>query len=308
MTTPRHVVIAGGTGFLGRSLAAFLTARGDRVTVLGRSATRAGDPWRHEVWDARTVGPWADTLADADAIVNLAGRTVDCVKTPDHCDEILRSRVDSTAVLGDALAARGVKPRVWVQMSTAHIYGDPPALVCEEDSAPGYGLAPFVGRAWEAAFHKACPAGTRGVVLRTSFVLGRTGGAFPTLRRLARFGLGGAAGHGRQGISWIHEKDMNRLFARAVDRDDMTGMYVATSPSPVSNAEFMRTLRHALRMPVGLPAPAVLVRLGAALVLRTDPELVLYGRYCVSRRLAEEGFPFEFPDVQSAVLDLVRAS
>jgi uncharacterized protein (TIGR01777 family) len=308
MTTPRHVVIAGGTGFLGRSLAAFLTARGDRVTVLGRSAKRAGDPWRHVAWDARTVGPWADTLADADAIVNLAGRTVDCVKTPDHCDEILRSRVESTTVLGDALAVRGRKPRVWVQMSTAHIYGDPPLLVCTEGSAPGYGLAPIVGQAWEAAFEKACPVETRGVVLRTSFVLGRAGGAFPTLRRLARFGLGGAAGHGRQGISWIHEHDMNRLFARAIDRDDMTGMYVATSPSPVSNAEFMRTLRHALRMPVGLPAPAILVRLGAALVLRTDPELVLYGRYCVSRRLAEEGFTFEFPDVTSAVLDLVRAS
>ncbi len=308
MATPRHVVIAGGTGFLGRSLAAFLTARGDHVTVLGRGAGRAGDPWRHVVWDARTVGPWADALYGADAIVNLAGRTVDCVKTPDHCDEILRSRVESTLVLGDALASRQVTPRVWVQMSTAHIYGDPPSLVCTEGSAPGYGLAPFVGQAWEAAFARACPSATRGVVLRTSFVLGRGGGAFPTLRRLARVGLGGTAGHGRQGISWIHEHDMNRLFARAIDRDDVSGMYVATAPSPVSNAEFMRTLRRALRMPIGLPAPAGLIRLGAALVLRTDPELVLYGRYCVSTRLEQEGFTFEFPDVTSAIRDLVRES
>jgi hypothetical protein len=243
-------------------------------------------------------------LDGASALVNLAGRTVDCVKTPDHCDEILRSRVESTAVLGRALQRVTTLPRVWVQMATAHRYGDPADVVCDEDAAFGHGLAPFVGQAWEEAYARAAPAQVRQVVLRTSFVLGRGGGAVPRLARLARWGLGGTVGHGRQGISWIHEHDMNRLFARAIADDAMAGAYLATAPNPVSNAAFMRELRAALRAPVGLPAAGWMVRVGARWILRTDPELALYGRYCVSRRLREEGFEFRFPDVAAALRDL----
>jgi NAD dependent epimerase/dehydratase family enzyme len=140
-------------------------------------------------------------------------------------------------------------------------------------------------------------------VLRTSFVLGRGGGALPKLAALTRFGLGGTVGSGRQGISWIHEHDMNRLFARAIEDEQMSGAYIATAPNPVSNAEFMRELRRALRMPVGLPAMSWMVR-AAAPLLRTDPELALFGRYCVSRRLREAGFDFQFPELRSALRDL----
>lgn len=121
---------------------------------------------------------------------------------------------------------------------------------------------------------------------------------------LARCGLGGQAGHGRQGLSWIHERDMNRLFVRSIDDPATSGAYLATAPNPVSNADFMRALRRAVGIPIGLPAPAFAVRLAAPLVLRTDPELALYGRYCVSRRLQEEGFEFDFPEVESALADL----
>lgn len=299
-----RVVIAGGSGFLGRNLARHLAPLGAEVVLLSRSAPRERGPWRHVAWDGRTLGPWASELDGARALVNLAGRTVDCVKTPDHCDEILRSRVESTEVLGRALREARTLPPVWVQMSTAHIYGDPPDAVCDEDASTGYGLAPFVGRAWESAFDEACPASTRPVVLRTSFVLGRDAGALPRLASLARWGLGGRVGHGRQGMSWIHERDMNRIFERAIADPAMTGTYVATAPNPVSNAEFMRELRWALRRPIGLPAPAWMVRLGAPLVMRTDPELALYGRYCVSRRLDELGFEFEFPELAAALADL----
>jgi NAD dependent epimerase/dehydratase family enzyme len=189
-------------------------------------------------------------------------------------------------------------------MSTAHRYGDSLDRVCDENAAFGYGLAPFVGHAWEEAYARAVLPGMRQVILRTSFVLGRNGGALPRLARLARWGLGGKAGHGRQGISWIHEEDMNRIFARALSDDGMKGAYLATAPNPVSNAEFMRELRRALRVPFGLPTTSWMVRLGAPLIMRTDPELALYGRYCVSRRLREEGFDSAFPDVQSALRDL----
>lgn len=300
----KRVVIAGGTGFLGLNLAAHLGKHEYDVVLLSRNPPSATVPGSHQTWDARTIGDWVAVLDGATAVVNLAGRTVDCIKTPDHCDEILRSRVEATRVLGEAVRQVGTPPPIWVQMATAHRYGDPPDVVCDETSAFGYGLAPVVGEAWEAEFERALLPGMRGVTLRTSFVLGRSGGALTKLAALARWGLGGTVGHGRQGMSWIHEHDMNRLFQRVIENLQMTGAYIATAPNPVSNAEFMRELRTAVGMPIGLPAPALLVHLGARLILSTDPELALYGRYCVSKRLEEEGFEFDFPDLRAALADL----
>jgi hypothetical protein len=304
----RSVVIAGGSGFLGLSLARHLASEGRAVTILSRSAPPPGGPWTHVAWDARTLGPWTRCLEGGPALVNLAGRSVDCIKTPDHRDEILRSRVEATRILGVA-AQRLTRPlAAWVQMSTAHIYGDPPEVWCDEDSALGYGLAPAVGREWEAACREAAPPGTRCVALRTSFVLGRSGGAMRKLVLLARLGLGGRVGSGRQGLSWIHQRDMDRLLARAIDDPAMSGVYVATAPQPVAQRDFMRELRRAVGMPIGLPAAGWMVRIGAPLLLRTDPELALYGRYCVSRRLREEGFVFEFPELRGALQDLFRSA
>ncbi len=258
------------------------------------------------LWDARTLsGDWHTHLDGASGLVNLVGRTVDCIKTPDHCDEIVRSRVEATRVLGQAARVAARPPPAWVQMSTAHAYGDPPEVVCDEGSPFGYGLAPFVARAWEEAFDQASPPGIRRVILRTSFVLGRGGGALPRLALLAKSGLGGTVGGGRQGMSWIHELDMNRLFERGLTEPTMQGAYIATAPSPVSNAEFMRELRRSAGgLGIGLPAAAWMVRLGAPLLMRTDPELALYGRYCVSRRLREEGFEFRYPTLQTAIKEI----
>ena len=301
------MVIAGGSGFLGVSLATSLAAAGREVVILSRSAPVAG-PWRHARWDGRTSGDWAAEVDGAAGLVNLAGRTVDCVKTPDHRDEILRSRVESTRALGAAVAAAAAPPPVWVQMSTAHIYGDP-LVRCSETSAFGEGLAPFVGRAWEAAFAESLRDGQRGVVLRTSFVIGRDrgagGGALGRLRTLVRCGLGGRVGSGRQGMSWIHEDDMNALFQRALSRSDMSGAYIASAPGPVPQAEFMQILRRSMGVRVGLPATATMVRIGAGPLMGTDSDLALYGRYVVSERLAEEGFDFRFRTLPEALADLI---
>lgn len=299
-----RIVITGGSGFLGLNLADYLKPFNCEVVLVSRSAPRGKSSHAHAAWDMQNVGAWAQHLDGAAAVVNLAGRTVDCIKTPAHCDEILRSRVESTELLGRALRTVANPPPVWVQMSSAHIYGDPPARVCDESAAFGYGLAPFVASAWEKAHADALLPGMRSVVLRTSFVLGRTGGALQTLALLARIGLGGTVGSGKQGISWIHEEDMNRLFWRAITDTTMQGAYMATAPNPVSNAEFMRELRGALKMPIGLPAASWMVKIGAPLFFRTDPELGLYGRYCVSRRLREDGFEFSFPEVKQALRNL----
>lgn len=306
----KKFVIAGGSGFLGLSLARHLSELGASVIILSRSAPRAAGPWRHGAWDGRTLGDWREELNKADGLINLAGRSVNCTKTPDHQDEIVRSRLESTRVLGEALRSIVSPPPVWVQMSTAHIYGDPPQEICTEESALGYGLAPFVGRAWEEAFQESILPSQRAVVLRTSFVLGRDRGAgcgaLGTLGKLAKAGLGGRVGHGKQGMSWLHEADLNRLFERALTNPAMQGVYIASAPNPVCQAEFMRELRRAVGMPWGLPAPGWLVRAGATVLLRTDPELALYGRYVVSKRLKEEGFEFSFPRLHEALNELLR--
>ncbi|MGH7177818.1 MAG: DUF1731 domain-containing protein, partial [Tepidisphaeraceae bacterium] len=211
-------------------------------------------------------------------------------------------------VLGSAMRAVASPPPVWVQMSTAHIYGDPPSVICDEDSPFGAGLAPFVGQAWEEAFRASVLPLQRGVIFRTGFVIGRDrgagGGALARLRTLVKLGLGGTVGSGTQGMSWLHATDMNRLFERALTDPRMQGTYIASAPNSVSQREFMRELRRAMRMPIALPAFAWMVRIGAPLVLRTDPELALFGRYVVSKRLREENFEFRFPQLRGALADL----
>lgn len=303
------IVIAGGSGFLGISLATQLLAAGHAVTILSRHAPRPKGAWRHVAWDARTLGDWSRELDGASGLVNLVGRSVDCIKTPDHRDEILRSRVEATHVLGQALRTIERPPSVWVQMSTAHIYGDPPSAVCTEESAYGCGLAPLVGQAWEQAYRESVLPSQRPVIVRTSFVIGRDrgagGGALARLAGLTRVGLGGTIGAGKQGMSWIHEGDLNRIFRRALSDTSMQGVYIASSPEPVSQGEFARELRRALRIPIGLPAWEWMVRLGAPLFLRTDPELALYGRYVIPQRLLNEHFAFQFPELRKALGDLL---
>ncbi len=304
----KRIVIAGGSGFLGLSMAEAFVVCGAEVTILLRSIPKASGRWSHRVWDGRTLGDWSGSLNGADAVVNLAGRTVNCIKTPDHCDEIMRSRVESTRVLGEAMRAIDSPPLVWVQMSTAHLYGDPPTAVCTEESSEGIGLAPTVARAWESAFAASKLPQQRGVVMRTSFVVGRDrgagGGALATLSLITKLGLGGKVAGGTQGMSWIHEDDVNAIFIRAIVDETMSGAYIVSSPNPESQANFMRTLRRVFGMPIGLPAFAWMVRIGAPLFLRTDPELVLYGRYVIPKRLMDEGFKFRFAELEAALRDL----
>jgi uncharacterized protein (TIGR01777 family) len=306
---PNRIVIAGGSGFLGVSLATHLAALDKSVVILSRHAPRVAGPWKHVAWDARSLDDWTKELDGAAGLVNLVGRSVDCIKTPGHRDEILRSRLESTRVLGHALRTVALPPPVWVQMSTAHIYGDPPQLTCTEDSPCGVGLAPLVGRAWEEEYRTQLLPSQRDVILRTSFVIGRNlgagCGALAKLVPLARVGLGGRVGSGTQGMSWIHETDLNRLFERALFDPTMQGTYVASSPQPVSQIDFMRELRRTVGMPIALPAFAWMVKLGAKWLLRTDPDLALYGRYVVSQRLESEGFAFQFPELGPALRDLL---
>jgi uncharacterized protein len=308
-----RVVIPGGSGHLGRLLAGAWHASGHDVVVLSRRP--AADPWRVVAWDAVHDGPWTREIDGADVVVNLAGRSVDCRYTPENRRAILESRVRSTEAVGRAISAATRPPSVWLQMSTATIYRH--TLGAAHDEATGvigggepdvpdtWRFSIEVARAWEEAAATVATPATRVVLLRTAMVMSATpGGAFATLRRLARSGLGGAVGGGRQYVSWIHETDFVRALQWLVDRP-MHGAVNIAAPAPLPYADFMRELRRAVGMPVGLPATRWMVEIGTR-VLGTESELVLKSRRVVPGRLLGDGFTFAFPEWASAARDLCR--
>ncbi len=308
----KHIVIAGGSGFLGQGLCQFLHERGFTTSVLSRSAQRPRDScpstqWL--VWDACTLGPWAEAMDGATAVVNLVGRSVDCRKTPNNKREILESRINSCRVLGEAMRAVSNPPPVWIQSATAHIIGDPqpPETICDESTPPGpmQEMAPSVGVAWEKAFNQAKLPQQRGVIMRISFVLGAHGGAMQRLKKVTKLGLGGTVGSGRQWISWIAQHDLNRLILAAIKDAAYEGVYMVTAPQPVTSRDFMREMRRAYNRPWSPPAPAIGVRLACRFILNSDPELALLGRRCVPTRLRDEhDFSFEYPTLVQALTDI----
>lgn len=296
----KRIILAGGSGFLGRLLAARLVERGDHVTLLTRHAGRRLPGVEEYHWDGRTPGPWTRTLEGADAVVNLAGKNVNCRYTPDAVAEINASRVDSVRVIGQAIAQCQNPPKVWVQTGSLAVYGDAGDQICHEDAPAGTGIPADTCLRWERAFAECPTPRTRRVWLRISFVLGRSGGALRTLESLTRWFLGGSVGSGRQYISWIHQEDMLRLFLRCIDDPATQGCYNATGPQPVTNAVFMREMRRVLNRPWSPPTPAWAVPLGCWF-LRTEPVLALTGRRALPRRLLDEGFSFEHPGLPGAL-------
>ena len=303
MNSPR-VILAGGSGFLGRALARALLVRGYQPIILTRSP-RECSGFKEVFWDGAHVGDWIQHLNGAAAIVNLAGRSVNCPHTPENIGEILESRVNSVNAIAKALAHVKSPPLVWVQAGATGFYGDTRDRLCDESSPPGDDALAGVCKLWEAAFHSAATPGTRRVLLRIGFVLGRDGGALPVLSRLTRWFLGGTAGNGRQFISWIHLEDLLRMFIAALARTDLTGTFNAVAPHPVCNAGFMVALRRALHRPWSPPVPALAVRVGAR-VMQTEPSLVLNSQCCAPIRFLEAGFEYQFPQLPAALENLCR--
>jgi hypothetical protein len=299
-----RVVLAGGSGFLGRALAEEFARAGYEPVVLTRKL-RKNSRVRQALWDGRTVGAWARELEGAAAVVNLAGRSVECRHTPEHRREIVESRLHSVEAVGRAIQQCAEPPKVYVQAASLAVYGDTGRRLCVEDAPAGRGFPVEVCLRWESAFDSLEFPLTRKVLLRIGFVLGRDGGALPLLARLARLYLGGTIGDGHQYISWLHVRDFCRLVLWSVEHAEAKGVYNATGPCPVTNAEFMCELRCALRRPWSPRTPAWLVRLGA-FILRTEPALALEGRRCIPDRLVEEHFKFIYTNLESALADLLQ--
>lgn len=300
------IIIAGGTGALGSLIADHYRNEEDvELVILTRIKKTDVDNIRYVQWDARTLGEWAGELEGAKVVINLVGKSVNCRYTSENKKEIIRSRVESTVVIGEAIKAASHPPEIWINAGSAAIFGNSAAVFKTETSAVGEGFSPEVCKAWEKAFAEAYTPETRKVFLRAGIVLQKKKGVLLPFVNLARWGLGGAIGSGQQYITWIHEQDFVNLISWLIAREDISGIVHAASPLPVQNREFMSAIQKALGIPFGLPSPAFLTKAGAY-IIGTEPELVLSGRRVTSEVLKSGGFRFAYPEIQEALKQLLK--
>jgi uncharacterized protein (TIGR01777 family) len=307
------IIIPGGSGQVGTILARAFHERGDEVVVLSRTENNAL-PWRIVNWDGESLGDWASEFEGADAIINLAGQSVNCRYTEANRRIITESRVKSTRIVGQAIAEINNAPRVWLQASTATLYAhryDAPndeatgIIGGSEPNAPEtWRFSIDVVKKWERELNAAATPQTRKVLMRSAIVMAPSrGGSFDMLLRLVRLGLGGRFGDGKEFVSWIHDRDFVRAVDWLIQHEDLAGPLNLAAPNPLPNSEFMQSLREASGMPFGLPATEWMLELGA-FVLRSETELMLKSRRVIPTKLLESGFTFQFPAWAEAARDL----
>ena len=306
------IVIPGGTGQVGTVLARAFHGDGHDVVVLGR---RAKDfPWRFAKWDGETIGDWTSEVDGSDVVINLAGRSVNCRYNEENRRQMMGSRVNSTRVVGEAIARSSRPPRVWLQASTATIYAhrfdapndDVTGIIGghEADAPDTWNFSIDVATSWERVTNEASTPHTRKVLMRSAMIMSPDpDGIFDTLLKLVRFGLGGTAASGRQYISWMHDLDFVRSVYWLIQHDALSGSINLASPNPLPNREFMRILRDAAGMPFGLPAFEWQLAIGAFL-MGSETELILKSRRVVPKLLTDSGFEFAFPEWKEAAEDL----
>ena len=306
------IILAGGSGFLGTILADYFTARGTKVVILTRIPRPRDDSIREVWWDGTNLGEWAKELEGARALINLAGISVNCRYHAKNRKLMLDSRLDSTRVLGEAVARCTNPPPVWLNSSTATIYKHTLGPAWDEAGEIGGCAAAkdifsvHVATEWERVFNEAVTPRTRKVALRSAMVLGHgKNSVLPNLLRMARLGLGGSLAGGRQFVSWIHQEDWSRAVEWILEHEDLSGSVNLASPNPVTNAEFMAAIRKVCHVPVSLSSPLWLLELGA-FFLRTETELIIESRRVVPGKLLAHGFTFGHALLLPAIEQLVN--
>lgn len=306
------IILAGGSGFLGRVLADDFAAKGNEVVILTRNPKARAGLIREVRWDGESVGDWAKELEEACAVINLAGVSVNCRYHARNRKLLLDSRLNSTRVLGEAIAQCANPPPVWLNSSTATIYKHTLGAAWDERGEIGGCVeakdffSVQIATEWERTLNEAITPRTRKVALRSAMVLGHAkNSVLPNLLRLARLGLGGSLAGGRQFVSWIHQQDFCHATEWIIEHENLSGPVNLAAPNPVTNAEFMATIRGACLAPFGLPASRWMLEVGA-FFMRTETELVIKSRRVVPGKLASSGFPFEFPELKPAIEDLTK--
>ena len=298
----RTITIAGGSGFLGKVLENHFSQSGNTIYILTRTPNRNNDIY----WNAKELDNWTDILEQTDILINLTGKSVDCRYTEANKKLIHDSRIDSTCILGKAVNNCKNPPEVWLNMSTSTIYeGSYSKEMTETNGDIGDDFSMNIAKSWEAAFNEIKTPKTKKVILRTSIVLGKNGGALIPLKRLTQFGLGGKQWHGKQKVSWIHETDFARAIAFLIEQN-LEGIFNIVSLKPTTNKILMRALRKAMHVPFGISHPKWLLKFGAR-VIGTESELVLKSRNVIPENLIKKGFEFKYSDIENALSSLVRS-
>lgn len=298
------LIIAAGTGFLGNVLIQHFKNKFEEIIVLTRGKSETKNRIKYVNWDAKSFSGWEKELENADLVINLAGKSVDCKYNEKNKSEILVSRIESTKILNKAILKCENPPKHFINSSTATIYRHSEDKEMDEYTGEiGNDFSMNVAKSWEETFYEVETPKTLKTAIRTSIVLGKDGGAFVPLKKLTQLGLGGKNGNGKQFISWIHEKDFARAIAFIIEKE-LSGSINVVAPKPIRNEEFMKKLQKAIGIPFGLPIPKSLLEFGAK-IIKTETELVLKSRNVIPKRLTENGFEFEFSDLENIFKNLL---
>ncbi|MBT2284818.1 TIGR01777 family oxidoreductase [Paenibacillus polymyxa] len=292
----KKVVLAGGTGFVGQDFAQRFKKLGYEVLIISRQPG-------HIAWEdrARII----EALEEAEMLINLAGKSVNCRYTDENRKVIMESRTRTTRILGEAVLACNHPPELWINSSTATIYRhaeDRP--MTEKEGEIGSGFSVDVAKAWEQAFFEFSLPSTRQIALRIAIVLGE-GGVMVPMTNLVRFGLGGSQGAGTQQFSWIHIEDLFGMVIYLQEHPHLSGVFNASSPHPVTNRELMARLREQMGVRIGLPSPRWMLELGARFI-QTETELVLKSRWVIPERMEREGFTFTYGTLDAALAEILN--
>jgi len=297
----KTITIAGGSGFLGQVLENYFSNKGYSIKILTRNPKRTNDIY----WDAETLGDWQNVLENTDILINLTGKSVDCRYTNKNKKEIYDSQINSTHLLGLALNLCENPPEIWFNSSTAIIYkGSLTQKMTEENGSIGDDFSMNITKSWEKAFNEITTPKTTKVILRTAIVLGKEGGALMPLKQLAKLGLGGKQGSGKQKVSWIHETDFARAIEYIIDKN-LKGTFNLSVPNPTSNSVLMKSIRNVIKTPFGINHPKWLINLGA-FIIGTEPELVLKSRNVIPERLVANNFKFLYNEIDLALTSLLK--
>jgi len=301
----QKIILAGGNGYLGSVLAGYYRHIADEVIILSRKPKAVKDNVKTVLWDGITKGDWAKEMEGADMLINLCGKNVNCRYTAKNRKEIIRSRVNPTTLLNEVVGELSNPPALWINITSATIYRHAEDFAQDEATGQiGYGFSIDVCRQWEEAFFNECKVPVRKVALRMGIVLGRSDSVFPRLLNLVKIGLGGRQGNGQQYVSWVHEQDAARCTEWILDHPEMDGVINCTAPEAIKNTDLMRCLRKSYGIPVGLPAPAWLLNVGAQ-IIGTETELILKSRWGAPKRLLDSGYQFLFTKADYAIDDIL---
>lgn len=293
----KKVVLAGGTGFIGEYFKVEFKELGYEVHIISRQK-------QHISWEDKSSIQKA--LEDAELLINLAGKSVNCRYNEANKNEIMNSRIRTTKLLGEAILACNNPPAIWMNSSTATIYRhaeDRP--MTEEKGEIGSGFSVNVATTWEQTFFSFALPKTRQIALRIAIVLGKDGGVIKPFRNLVKFGLGGIQGTGNQKFSWIHIDDLFQIVLFLKDKEELSGVFNCSSPHPVSNRELMKELRKTMNVPFGFPSPKWMLEIGS-LLIKTETELVLKSRWVLPERLEREGYKFTFKTLDKTLQDILK--